>query len=95
MSGFRLLCCLLVLVGCCSVALAAQQAEKSSILVQLQQENAELQRDVNRLESQVAALREEMNTPGASRIIAGLGYIVGIFGVAVWIAARRGVGRGN
>ena len=94
MTGFRLLCCLCLLLFCCSFGFAATQQESlSPSISQLQQENSNLQRKLRRLESQVKAMREEMNTPDATQVFGGIGYIVGIFGVAGWIAARKKSGR--
>jgi len=61
----------------------------------LQQENQQLQRQVRRLEAQVAAMREEMNQPHASQVIGGIGYIVGVFGGVAWYAAARKKGGRN
>jgi len=90
-TGFRLICCVLFLS--CSVVHAGEPA--AADISQLQQENRQLQRQVRRLEVQVEALREELNAPNASQVIGGIGYIVGIFGVAGWIAARKKNGQGR
>ena len=96
MTGFRLLCCLCLLLFSCSVVCAeAGDDSASPTSIQLQQEKVSLQRKVKRLEAQVAALREEVNSPDATQVFAGLGYVVGIFGVAAWIAARKQSGRGD
>ena len=92
MTGFRLFICLCLLLLSCTVSLAEGQ---QSTTEQLQQENAALQRKVKRLEAQVAAMREEMNSPDATQVIGGIGYIVGIFGVAGWIATRKKNGQGR
>ncbi len=93
MTSFRQLCCLaallLTLFLACPLSATIQPTATESTAQQLQQENAALQRRVRRLESQVAAQREELNSPGATQIIAGIGYIVGIFGIIGWLAARK------
>lgn len=98
MTSFRLICCLCtcLLLICCAVGFA-ELSEKTvpATVTQLQQDNASLQRQVKRLEAQVAAMRDEMNTPDATQIFAGIGYIVGIFGIAGWVAARKKNGQGN
>lgn len=93
MTGLKLLCGLLLLVNSWSVSFAAQQIEESPTVAQLQQENSLLQRKVKRLENQVTAMRDEMNSPDISQIFGGIGYIVGIFGVAGWVAVRQSAGR--
>ncbi|SHI79998.1 hypothetical protein SAMN02745165_00921 [Malonomonas rubra DSM 5091] len=74
---------------CLSLIVVPFAAAESDQLVALQQENRLLQRQVKKLEAQVDAMREEMNQPGAERIISGLGYIVGVFGITGWVAASR------
>lgn len=96
MTSFRLICCFGLLLVVCSVGLAeTQPATISPTMVQLQQENVSLQRQVKRLEAQVEAMRDEMNTPGVVQIFSGIGYIVGLFGVAAWVAAGKKSGQGN
>lgn len=96
MTCFRLFCCLCLFLLSCSVVFAATgQDSVASTIIQLQQENASLQRKVRRLEAEVTAMREELNTPHASQVFSGIGYIVGIFGIAGWIAARKQRGRGD
>ena len=95
MTGFRLFCCFCLLLLSSSAAFAVTEPGAPQTVAQLQQENASLQRQVKRLEAQVTAMREELNTPDATQIVGGIGYIVGIFGIAGWIAARKKSGRGN
>ncbi len=94
MTGFRQIsqcvCLLLFAVSLSSPVFATEQAPQvTKSIQQLEQENDALLRKVRRLERQTAAQREELSTPGASQIIGGLGYIVGLFGVAGWAAARK------
>ena len=96
MTVFRLQCCLALLLCIATTAFSAPgQTPQQMTVVQLQQENKSLQHKVRRLEAQVAAMREELNAPKASQIVGGIGYIVGIFGVAGWIAARNKNRRGD
>ena len=92
MTRFRLFCCLYLLLSCSTFVFAEAQHPS---MTQLQQENSTLQRKVRRLEAQVEAMREELNSPDSTQVIGGIGYIVGIFGVAGWIAARKKSGQGN
>ena len=85
-------CCLVLMLGLLPVVplFAAEPVSAVEIYLQrLEQENAVLQRQVRRLESQAVALREELNSPGAEQVIAGIGYIVGLFGVVAWFASRK------
>ena len=94
MTGFRQICrciCLLLLGAILSAPVLAveQTLLANKRIQQLEQENSTLQRKVRRLERQTKAMRDELNSPGAPQIIGGIGYIVGLFGVAGWIAARK------
>lgn len=94
MTAFRLfcsLCCLLVfcLPFSSFAADPAPAGGGDSQLILLQQENTSLQRQVRRLEHEVSALRDELDTPDATQIIGGIGYIVGLFGLAAWYAAGK------
>lgn len=94
MTGFRQcfspVCCLLLCsFWFCSPLYAVEQQTAETPLVALQQENAALQRKVHRLERQADALRQELNAPDATQVIGGIGYIVGLFGVASWFVARK------
>lgn len=96
MTIIRLLFFLWLLCLCAWPVLAEPPKEvNSQTLVQLRHENVALQRKVRRLEAQVTAMRDELNTPGLSQIAGGVGYIVGVFGVTAWISARKKEGQGN
>ena len=93
MTSFRQICCLCpLLLGLLLAApaeAAGPQVSSAEALLMLQQENTALQGQVRRLEHQVAALRDELNSPDPTQIIGGVGYIVGLFGVAAWLASRK------
>lgn len=95
MTIIRLFCCLCLLSVLAGPVFAANQNDNQQAIVQLQHENTALQRKVRRLEAQVAAMREDLNTPGLNQIAGGIGYVVGIFGVAAWIAARKKEGQAS
>ncbi|HEY5673737.1 MAG TPA: hypothetical protein VIR78_08535 [Malonomonas sp.] len=92
MTSFRQLsccCALLVVLLAVPVFASEQPAAEHETFLQLQHDNVELQSKVRRLEQQVAALRDELNAPDATQVIGGIGYIVGLFGIAGWFAARK------
>lgn len=45
--------------------------------------------DLRRLHREIAALRADVEAPGLSEAMAGIGYICGLFGVACLVASRR------
>jgi hypothetical protein len=70
--------------GQCSelVALLAEQEQKNS------REFRQIKRDIGALSQQVAE-------PGMREIFGGIGYILGLFGVAAYFSARRKNDRGG
>lgn len=60
--------------------------EVTEELRSLRQENARNNRELKR---EIAALHHALNRPGPRDILAGIGYILGLFGAAAFVAARR------
>lgn len=90
------LCLFLLLLPALSVSAQEDvRGEQARSLQQLQQSNAELERQVRRLQHQVAAQREELNQPGITEVVGGIGYIVGVFGIVGWYAARKKTAKGT
>ena len=94
-SSCSIVCLLLFCLLLTPPATAAPDPVAAELAQSLPQENADLKRKVRRLEHQVTALRDELNSPGATQIIGGIGYIVGLFGIAGWVAARKKTAREN
>ena len=55
----------------------------------LKARESKLSGDLRRIQREIAALRADFNKPGMDSIFSGIGYILGIFGTAAFIAARR------
>lgn len=55
----------------------------------LKEQNSALSGDLRRIQREIAALRADLEKPGVKDIFGGIGYIFGLFGVAVFVAARR------
>jgi hypothetical protein len=55
----------------------------------LKEENSRLSGELRRIQREIAALRADLDKPGVQEIFAGIGYILGLFGVAAFMAARR------
>lgn len=49
----------------------------------------QLAEELRRIHREIAALRADLDQPGLAEVFAGLGYILGLFGVAAFVAARR------
>ena len=59
------------------------------IVTLLKEENAKLSCELRRIQREIAALRADLQKPGLPEIFAGIGYILGLFGVAAFVASRR------
>ncbi len=55
----------------------------------LKAQNGKLSGDLRRIQREIAALRADLDKPGLDDIFSGLGYILGLFGVAAFVASRR------
>jgi nickel transport protein len=59
------------------------------VITLLKEQNSALSRDLRRIHREIAALRADLDEPGMKEVFAGIGYIVGLFGMAAFAAARR------
>jgi nickel transport protein len=60
-----------------------------AVLSQLQEQNNKLSGEMRRIQRELAALRADMAKPGLKEVLAGIGYILGLFGAAAFVASRR------
>ncbi len=56
---------------------------------QLQQQKNMLTRELGQIKREIAALREDMGSPGIKEVFAGIGYIFGLAGVGLYVSNRR------
>jgi len=64
--------------GACEEAVALMKAQ-----------NDRLTGDLRRIQREIAALRADLDKPGIDDIFSGIGYILGLFGTAAFVASRR------
>ncbi len=64
------------------VALLAEQDQKNS-------------REFRQIKRDIALLSQQVAEPGMREILGGVGYIVGLFGVAAYVASRKKVSGGG
>jgi nickel transport protein len=55
----------------------------------LEEQNRQLSAEFRQVRREIAALRSRLEQPGTKDIFAGVGYILGLFGAAALVAARR------
>ena len=61
----------------------------SDMIVLLQEHNSKNSAELRRIQREIAALRADLDEPGFQDIFSGIGYILGLFGVAAFVASRR------
>lgn len=65
------------------------QGDCMQIASMLKEENGKLSHELRRIQREIAALRADLDKPGLKDVFAGIGYILGLFGAAAFVAARR------
>ena len=66
----------------------AEQPSQDAIVL-LKEQNSKLSGDLRRVQREIAALRADLGQPGLKDIFSGIGYILGLFGVAAFVTSRR------
>ncbi len=75
-----------------SPATPDQCSELVVLLAEQEQRNAKEFRQIKR---DLAALSQQVAEPGMREIFGGVGYILGLFGVAAYVASRKKAGGGG
>lgn len=63
------------------------------IIALLREQNSELSNEIRRIHREIAALRADLDKPDVKDVFGGIGYILGLCGVAALVAARRTKGQ--
>ena len=81
----------IVLLGGAVDLYAAEPAPDAcqALAAQLEVQNRDLRGELRRIQRELAALRVDMDKPGLKEVMAGIGYIFGLFGVAAFAVSRR------
>jgi hypothetical protein len=61
----------------------------TQIIELLQQERNLITREMAQLKRELASLREEIAKPGLKEVFAGIGYILGLTGIALYFQTRK------
>lgn len=67
----------------------AQWQECGAVLTALEEQNRKLQQELRQIKREIGMLNQNLEKPGAREIIAGVGFILGLFGTAALFMARR------
>jgi nickel transport protein len=60
-----------------------------AVMVRMTELDSKLTRELGMLKRDIAALSQSVEEPGLDEAMAGLGYILGLFGIASFMASRR------
>jgi hypothetical protein len=66
-----------------------QQSDCRILMSGIEEQNRKLTEELRQIKRQIALLNQNLDQPGAREIMAGIGYILGLFGIAAFFAARR------
>ncbi|MCU0571486.1 MAG: chorismate mutase [Syntrophobacteraceae bacterium] len=55
----------------------------------LEQQRAQLARELGQIKREMGLLREELGKPGLKEVFAGIGYILGLAGIGLYVHSRR------
>jgi len=66
-----------------------RQDSCSALMAKLEEQNLQLSRELRLIKRDIAALNQNLEKPGIQEVMAGFGYILGLFGVAAFCTARR------
>lgn len=64
-------------------------SEPLRILEALHEQQQQMVNEMRAVKREIAALKTAMNEPGLKDILGGIGYILGLFGIAFYVHARR------
>jgi len=59
------------------------------VIALLQEQDKKNSQEFRQLKREIAALGQQLENPGISEIIGGIGYIFGLFGVAAYVMSRK------
>ena len=70
-------------------ASGVQSTDCQALKARLDEQNQKLSQELRQIKREIAALNQNLEKPGLKEVMAGIGYILGLFGVAAFAAARR------
>ncbi|MCE5333870.1 MAG: hypothetical protein LLG06_04715 [Desulfobacteraceae bacterium] len=65
------------------------QGDCHAVLSALDAQKAVFQRELGQIKRELAAMRQDMTRPGLRDVLAGIGYIFGMAGVALYALSRK------
>lgn len=84
-----IVCLLLLILPGTLCAQGPQEDNCQEVVALLQGQNSKLSGEIRRIHREIAALRADLDKPDVKDVFGGIGYILGLCGVAALVAARR------
>lgn len=72
-----------------AAAASGGQSECRAAIGAIEEQNQRLHQELRQIKRELAQLNQNLDKPGAREIIAGTGFILGLFGAAALVSARR------
>ncbi len=73
-----------------AIAASSEDPENCrEVMALLKEHEARLTRELRTIKREIAALNQAVEEPGVRDAVAGIGYILGLFGIAAFMASRR------
>jgi hypothetical protein len=66
-----------------------QHGECRTLMAGIEEQNRKVNQELRQIKREIASLNQNLENPGMQGIMAGIGYILGLFGIAAFVAARR------
>ena len=70
-------------------AAGEQPGDCQALVARIDEQNRHLSQELRQIKRELAALNQNLEKPGIKEVMAGIGYILGLFGVVAFVAARR------
>lgn len=68
---------------------ASPDEYQQTVIKLLTEQNRKVSGGLRRIQREIAALRADLDKPGMKDVFSGIGYILGLFGAAAFVASRR------
>ncbi|MDT8441778.1 MAG: hypothetical protein RQ723_08955 [Desulfuromonadales bacterium] len=79
----------MMIFGTVSVLAASEEGGCAETATKIDELSRQVSNDMRRIQRELSVLKAQIEKPGLNEAFAGVGYIMGLFGVAFFVAGRR------